>query len=157
MLPARFAEVLKFIAVTLNAAGINWVVTGSTAFALRGIPLEPNDIDIQTDREGAYLMETHFKGFVVDRVAFSGNDKIQSHFGRLVMDGVKVEIMGDIQKSVDGTWEAPVDLQEHKQIILFENVLIPMLDLPYEIEAYRKLGRHEKAGLLQSFLQSPEG
>jgi len=37
----------------LHNSDINWVVTGSFAFAIQGIPLEVHDIDIQTNEKGA--------------------------------------------------------------------------------------------------------
>jgi len=53
MLNIAYLKVLRKINVRLNNTSINWVVTGSFSFALQGLPVEPNDIDIQTDKEGS--------------------------------------------------------------------------------------------------------
>jgi hypothetical protein len=82
-------------------------------------------------------------------VVFSSTERIRSHFGALLIEGIVVEIMGDLQKRrEDGTWEPAVDLEKQKRFIHVEGLDIPVLSLAYEAEAYRKLGRHERAGLL---------
>ncbi|ALM75393.1 nucleotidyltransferase domain-containing protein [Thermococcus barophilus] len=108
---------------------MNWVVTGSLGFALQGVPVEPHDIDIQTDKEGAYEIERLFSEFVIKKVTFSSTEKIRSHFGALMIDGIKVEIMGDIQKKVNDEWEPPVDINRYKRFVQIEGMKIPVLDL----------------------------
>ncbi|HHW03942.1 MAG TPA: hypothetical protein GXX35_14235 [Thermoanaerobacterales bacterium] len=49
MLPQKHLNVLQKIYNKLKETNINWVITGSTAFIIQGIPLVPSDIDIQTD------------------------------------------------------------------------------------------------------------
>ncbi|AFK86138.1 MULTISPECIES: nucleotidyltransferase domain-containing protein [Thermoanaerobacterium] len=145
-------NVLRKIYEKLNDTNINWVITGSTAFAIQGIPFKPNDVDIQTDKEGAYKIEECFKEFVIAKVCFSSNGKISSHFGRLEIDGIKVEIMGDIQKNINGTWEEPVNLEKYKRYITLQDMRIPVLDLEYECEAYLKMGRVEKVILIKKYI-----
>jgi hypothetical protein len=68
--------------------------------------LEPHDIDLQTDVQGAYEIERRFSSQVSRNVGFSSTERIRSHFGSLLVEGLVVEIMGDIQKRrEDGTWE----------------------------------------------------
>jgi hypothetical protein len=133
---------------------VNWVVTGSLGFALQGVPVDVHDIDIQTDKEGAYEIERRFSEFVIKKVAFRSTDKIRSHFGILMIDGIRVEIMGDIQKRLeDGSWEEPVDLNRYKRFVEIRGMKIPVLSLEYEYQAYLKLGRTEKAEILKKWLQ----
>lgn len=152
MLSEQHFKVVKMIYDKLNITSINWVITGSTAFAVQGVPLIPNDIDMQTDREGAYKIEECFREYSVTRVRLSSNGKMSSHFGCLEIDGVKVEIMGDIQKNIDGIWEEPVDIEKYKRYVMFQNMNLPVLDLKYECEAYMKMGRIEKAEMLKDWV-----
>jgi hypothetical protein len=71
-------------------------MTGSVGFALQGVLIEPKDIDIQTDERGAYEIERRLSEFVTKRVTFFSPERIRSHFGELMIDEIKVEIMGDI-------------------------------------------------------------
>ncbi|MEW9032861.1 MAG: hypothetical protein AB2404_09090 [Planifilum fimeticola] len=114
--------------------------------ALQGMPVTVNDIDIQTDRSGAYEMERRFTPFVTRKVTFSEAETIRSHFGSLTIDGIRVEIMGDIQKRLeDGSWEEPVDPARFRLYVDRDGMRIPVLSLEYEYRAYLRLGRREKA------------
>jgi len=152
--PAYF-RVLRKIYTRLDNADVNWVVTGSFGLAIQGIPVEPHDIDIQTDEAGAYKIERLFSEFVIKRVVLSSAERIRSHFGALMIDGIKVEIMGDIQRcDDDGTWDEPVNLEHHKRIVEVEGMRTPVLPLEHEYQAYLKMGRIEKAGVLKEWLHS---
>lgn len=52
MINPSYLNILRKICTRLGGTTVNWVVTGSFGFALQGVPIEPNDIDIQkTKRE----------------------------------------------------------------------------------------------------------
>lgn len=149
-----YLRVLHRVCDYLSGTDIDWVLTGSLAFALQGIEVGVHDIDIQTDRAGAYRIQEIFSDQMIEPVALRKGAKIQSHFGAFVLDGVRVEIMGDMQKRLaNGPWEGPVDLGRHKKYLEIDNMRVPVLSLEYEYEAYTKLGRPEKAALLQEHLR----
>jgi hypothetical protein len=154
LIDPKYLKVLRKIYERLSDGSVNWVVTGSLSFALQGVTVDVHDIDIQTDKEGAYEIERRFSEFVIKKVAFRSTDKIRSHFGILMIDGIRVEIMGDIQKRLeDGSWEEPVDLNRYKRFVEIQGMKIPVLSLEYEYQAYLKLGRTEKAEILRKWLQ----
>ncbi len=158
MIELTYLKVLRKIYARLSESNVNWVVTGSFGCALQGLPVEVHDIDIQTDKMGTYEIEHLLSKFVIKKVTFSSTDKIRSHFGALMIDGVKVEIMGDIQKRLeDGGWESPVDLKLHKRVIEIEGMRVPVLSLEYEHQAYLKLGRVKKAEMLKKWLHGEHG
>jgi hypothetical protein len=145
--------VLRRIHARLSNSEVNWVLTGGLAFAIQGVAVEPDDIDLQTDEAGAYEIERLFSEFVVSRVAFRCADRIRSHLGELMIDGIRIEVMGDIEKRLaDGTWE-PVDLNLHKRFVEVEGMRVPVLSLEYEHQAYLKLGRTGKARILERHLR----
>ncbi|PTX47507.1 hypothetical protein C8P63_1514 [Melghirimyces profundicolus] len=141
----RLMEVFRAVYGRLEGTGIRWVLTGSLAFALQGLPFQVRDIDLQTDREGAYRMEKLFSDGAVRNIRFSSRERIRSYFGEFRWKGVRVEVMGDLQKRVGGEWEAPVDLLRHRRWVVWERCKVPVLSLEYEYQAYRKMGRLEKA------------
>lgn len=140
---------------------LDWALTGSTGVALQGVPVDPDDVDVQTSADGAHAVADRLAGHVVDPVSRSEGDGIRSHFGRLSLEGVEVEVMGDLQKRrPDGTWEAPVDVTEHRQFVPFRGRRVPVLSLAYEARAYERLGRTERAALLREHAErdtDPEG
>ena len=153
MIPQTHLKVLRKLYERLKDSGVNWVITGSLGFALQGVPIGPHYIDIQTDKEGAYEIERLFSEFVVRSVQFKESERIRSYFGTLIIDGIKVEIMGDIQKKVNNEWEPPVDINKYKCFMQIEGMKIPVLNLEYEYQAYLKLGRIKKAEMLKEFLE----
>ena len=150
-----YLNILRQIYTRLKDSSINWAVTGSLGFALQNVPAAtPHDIDLQTDEAGAYEIERLLSEHVTRNVAFSSVENIRSHFGALTIDGIKVEIIGDISKRLeDGTWEEPVDLERYKQFVQVEGMQVPVLSLEYEYQAYLKLGRLEKAQIMRKVLQ----
>jgi len=123
--------------------------------ALQGMNVKVHDIDLQTDKDSAYEIEKYLSEYVVQPVAYSEAERIKSHFGTLTINGVKIEIMGAIQKRLgDKKWEEPVRVEKYKHWIETDGIQIPVLSLAYEYQAYLKLGRKEKAKMLKRWLQN---
>lgn len=150
---ANFLGLLKKVHSRLQKADVIWVLTGSLAFALQGIPIVVHDIDIQTDENGAYQIAGLFPVHLIKPVTFSSTGIIRSHFGHLLIDGIKVEIMGDIQTRLpDSSWQSPPDLFTLRRYIARGDLKIPVLPLEYEYQAYLKLGRYQTAKVLRDWL-----
>lgn len=146
--------VLRALYDALTASGANWALTGSLGLALQGVPLEPHDIDVQTDKEGAYALAEMFADDVIEPVAFSAVDHTRSYLGVLKIGGIKVEVMGDMQhRGPDGAWEPPVDLDAHKRFVEIEGMRVPVLSLEHEHTAYLKMGRAERAAQIAQVIE----
>ena len=125
MIDPVYFNVLRQIHAQLSNTDVNWVVTGSLGFALQGVPVQPDDIDLQTDKAGAYEIERLFSDLVIREVKFSATERIKSHFGALQIDGIEVEIMGDIQKrGADSVWEEIVDPARYRRMVEIEGMLV---------------------------------
>lgn len=156
-IPDKFTKALTQIITSLEDQGISWAVTGSMGFALQGVPVTPNDIDLQTDTQGAYEIEQILCDCISRSVTPKTSDNMRSVLGRLEIEGVKVEIIGDVQKrQPDGSWESPVDIEEYKHFVEHQDMQVPVLDLHHEQKAYLKLGRLEKAAMLADWLTEQE-
>ena len=59
--------------------------------------------------------------------------------------------MGDIQKKPADEWENIIPLDTVLDYVVWNGYQVPVLKLSYEAEAYRKLGRLEKAEQLERF------
>ncbi|MCL4455471.1 MAG: hypothetical protein M1157_07540 [Deinococcus sp.] len=155
-IPLPMLAAFRLIYSRLEQSGTNWVLTGSLAFAMQGLPLSPRDIDIQTDKEGAYRFGELFAEYVRHPVGPDrAGERIRSHLGDFVINGVQVQVMGALQKrtSAHREWEPPTDIGRHKCYVEFEGMKVPVLSLSYEAEAYRKMGREERADLIERFLK----
>jgi hypothetical protein len=157
-IPPSYQEALRLLVTRLAGEPVVWALTGSTSFALQGVAVPVNDIDVQTGGEQAYLLAACFPEHVLRPVTFSGTGRVRSHFGALIIAGVIVELMGGLQKRLlDGSWEEPVDVARHRRFVSLDDLSVPVLDLAYEEQAYRLLGRVERANLLLSHLTKERG
>lgn len=57
VIPATFVETLRRIHARLDLEDVEWAPVGSLGLAIRGAPVEPNDIDLITDKKGAHQIE----------------------------------------------------------------------------------------------------
>lgn len=144
MIESLFLDVLRKICLRLENCPYAWAVTGSLGLALQGMDIPVHDIDLQTSQSGAYKIEELLNNYIVQPVRYLASPGIRSHLGALEINGVKVEIMGDVEKLLaDHTWESPVRVEQHRQWISIEGLQVPVLSLAYEYEAYQKLNRPE--------------
>lgn len=132
---------------------INWAVTGSLGMALHGMQMEIHDIDLQTDKEGAYEIERRLVTSLVKLVHFKASERIRSYFGVFEVGGIKIEIMGDMQHlNDDQKWDAQVAIESCRDWVDLEGMHIPVMTLEHEAEAYLKMGRTEKAQRIKNFI-----
>jgi hypothetical protein len=152
-LTPAFHQVIWMLVDRLAEADIHWALTGSASFALQGLPICPGDIDVQTDALGAFEIQRWFIEMVVRPVEFSSTENIRSYYGALEIQGITVEIMGDIQKRLpDGAWSPIPDIPQLRQYVELDGLEVPVLDLSYEAEAYELLGRRSRAEELRRWL-----
>jgi len=157
-LPPEHRTALHRIIPRLASMPYPWAITGSLGQALQGVPLTPHDIDLQTTQEGAYEIETRLSPFVTEPVREKTGPLLRSTFGRMAVEGVQVEVMGDIQKAQpDGSWDAPPSLEEVITWVDVEGFHLPVMSIAYEVEAYRKMGRLERVALLEHWLEEHRG
>ena len=153
MIPARFLPAVRTIHAALLESQVDWAVTGSLGMVLQGMDLPINDIDLQTDEDGAYEVERRLAPYVVVPVLYKASERMRSRLGKLSIEGIQVEIIGGIQKrSQDGEWELPVQVAEHRLWVEVDGLSIPVLSLEYEYQAYKLMGRDEKAARIRQWL-----
>jgi hypothetical protein len=144
-----FRKALEIIYDYLKDSIIKWALFGSMNLLLQGLPVEPNDIDILTDKTGAYEMEKKFLEYSTRKVVYCSDGKVTSHFGALEIAGVKAEIVGDYTANKDMQLIFNLD---DRVIIPFEDMQIPCMPLEKELIAYGKEEKSEKVKLIKEFL-----
>jgi len=155
VIPAAFLRALFTVREQLLGTDVIWAVTGSLGMALQGLDLPVHDIDLQTDERGAYAIEGRLARYVVRPVRYTPSERMRSHLGMLRIHGVKVEIIGGIQKRLDdGTWEEPTQVDLHRKWLDVRGEQVPVMSLEYEYDAYRKMGRAARASMLRKWLET---
>ena len=156
MIDAKLLSSLLIIISCLNDQNkqqVNWAVTGSLGMVLNGMQMDIHDIDLQTDKKGAFEIEHRLMDYLVTPVFFKASEIIRSYFGVFSIMGVQVEVMGDMQHRLsDQTWQEPVCVEQFKKWINFADMCIPVMSLEHEYDAYRLMGRTNKAERIQQYL-----
>lgn len=138
-------EVLQLIVKRLAGKSISWILIGSSNLALQGVAVPESDIDIATDKEGAYAIEELLAEFLIQPVEYSESEQFRSHFGRFLIEGIEVEVMGELEvldKHID-RW---VHVSDASFATKFSNneITIPVMELAHEIKFYKIRGENEK-------------
>lgn len=125
---------LRNAIITLSTAvgrEVLWAVDGSTALALQGVDLVPEDLDVLTDIEGAYAIARRLEKFVVKPVSFGETDRYSSHFGVFSIGGIRVEVMGNLRVFRSGKWtkvQNPNSMKLRRVAVGGETVSVVSLD-----------------------------
>jgi hypothetical protein len=153
MLDERYLNVLEIILSRLEHLSHPWAVTGSLGLFLQGIEVEVHDIDLQSSKEGAFFIEKVLEKYVIRKVEYLESERIRSFLGELKINGIKVEIMGEVQKRLQGgEWESQSDLSHSIRWVRLKGLSVPVFNLEFEYRAYRMLGREEKMEKIRAAL-----
>lgn len=156
--PAHEAA-LRLLAKRLSGrVGLVWALTGSTSFALQGMDVPAHDIDVIADRQSAEAIAGLLSDCCVRPMEASSAQYIRSFFGRFVVGGIDVDLMGDPERlGMDGAWQQAVPLPPLIRHVSFRGLRLPVLDLAFEEQAYRLLRRDARADDIAAFLRRGAG
>jgi hypothetical protein len=137
-----------------------WALMGSLASVLQGMPdYVPPDIDLVTTTKGAYVMEGAIGTIAsaIRPVSLSTGGPYTSHFGIFEVNGIKVEVMGDlIIKCEDGMLRAEDHWEkwsERVRVLHFRGLHIPVIPLEWQVIANAMLHRPDRvAGCAKQLL-----
>jgi len=142
----------------LDKEHIFWAIGGNLGETLRAVQVEPDCIEILTDRKGAAQIFMAFKEFSRKGVLFQtqrlerkavAEDMeypvyARSYYFDFSLNGVKVKVYGDLQFKV-GNWEWGDKLEftpEHVSVVGAKTAIVP-LRLKYQL--YQDLGWADRA------------
>ena len=142
----KIEKVLKFIVEKLR--GVDYVLVGSVNLRIQEINLEPKDIDILTSVEGARKIEGLLKEYQKQEMRFEERNGLNSFRAIYEIDNIEVEVLGNLNSLA-----RPKDFLDRKMVVDYKGIKIPCMPLEEELEAYRKMGREDKAKLIKNKLK----
>jgi len=137
----KIIEALKIIYRELKNKKIKWVLVGSTSLALQGVKIKPKDIDILTNKEGAFEIGKLLEEYEVKPVEFKRAKIFESYFGQFEIENVKVEVMGNLKEKKNNKWISLAKRLTSSKIIKIEKMQIPVSSLSEQFKSYERLGR----------------
>jgi len=145
MIAKNTVESLRILCQRLADQDIRWVLVGSTSLALQGVDVTPRDIDILTDKAGAYRINALLKDCEVKPVGYRPSDTLRSYLGEFCVSDVKVEVMGDYREKVKGKWQDSTPRLTSPVIIQLEGMQLPVSPLHAHLRSYESLGQEKNA------------
>jgi hypothetical protein len=136
--PWSWKRVLLTFVERVAGSNVRWGVIGSAALAVRGIDVQPGDIDVMTDEQGAYALGELFADTLVSPVTeWVG----AGWFGR-AFPGGRLEWLGNAGRDA-GAWSL-ADLQDS---VHWEGhtIVVPALEVLLGIEQRRGRTGHVEA------------
>lgn len=148
------ADVVAELRRRLRGCAANWVVGGSVAAVMHGVDLVPDDIDLETDADGAAELSALLSGEVVRPVRYSTAGTVRSHFGVHRLGTITVEVIGDLEiLRPDGRWTPPIDIPRVRTWVGFRGEPLPVLSMTGLWRRYVDLDRPIRAAMLRTFLE----
>jgi len=152
-------NVLKIIQDKIKNKKINWVLLGSASLLLQGVDINPKDIDIFTNKPGAFDFYDSLKEFTLHNIRHSagpGGDLL-SWFCKYKINEIEVEVNGDAEiKDGKGGWFKSDSLQKRKNLNV-NGIEIPILSIKDELEQTKKRIRekdNKKIKIIEDFLKN---
>ncbi len=146
-------QVLAVVYDSLERDKVRWTILGSTATALQGCRVVPNDIDILTfSPDGVYSFAELMSVYTPPKCDYEpGDDNWRSskelavsadtwHFGRWYVDGFKVEVAhiaaseGYSSDGGTGIWEAGPEVWPHIRSVPFAGYQVPVVPLEIQLQ-----------------------
>lgn len=140
--------------VTIAGTVIDWWLVGSTALAVRGIPIDPKDVDIVVPEEAFDRTNGLFNDFIVEPPRES-SEFIARFFARAFMDARVEWVAGvyDWADSPDPSDFGPVATSQ-SEVVDWERVMVQVPPLQLQLDAARRRGLHDRVRVIEAFLDA---
>lgn len=154
--PTRWQDALLAVVQRLEGSGLFWWLTGSCSAAIRGVPLEPHDIDLMFDSPDFEAMGNLFADCTIEPFIETGG-WVTRHFG-VVFLHARIDMAGDPQPCLDDP--EPADCgpyaRAHLETVRWmgHDILVPPLHLLVSVN--RRRGREERAQLIEQVLREQQ-
>lgn len=143
----QIKKVVVKISKTLK--GKQYAVRGTASLVLQGLDMGVDDIDLLCDKDTAELCNQLFDKYLVEKIEYKESDKFKSYFGKLVIDEIQVEVMGEWQiklgqriEEIGQNWSKVYNAEEEEIITIEINgKKVRVTKIEVELEVSAAMGR----------------
>ena len=143
-----FEETLNLLPDLLQPVNGKWVLIGTTSLYLQGFSVAPCDIDILCDEETALQIQLLLKPYLLPFDSIVTRDKFNSLFSRYRINGIKVEVMGDLQVNTGNNWVNLLDRIEKFESKKLGVYSVKIPSKADQIKIYELFGREKDKKIL---------
>jgi hypothetical protein len=141
-------KILGLLHDTLSPVSKNWMLIGSASLYLHGLPVNPQDIDVLCDTATAIKFEARLSSYRIETNITSGKDKFRSHFSQYIINGIPVEVMGDLLVNTPTGWVNLWKMITQPQAILLGKNYFFVPNLTDQLKIYTLFGRDKDQHIL---------
>ena len=158
LISLKYVDALLLLNSKLKDESFRWAISGKLGEALRTVHVEPEYIEIVTNKEGAKKIfqavleyspqklklrtETLGRPAVIREKEYPV--RIRSYFFEFDMNSIKVKVFGDLQfKIADWEWGDKLEFKPDYIYVVGQKVAVVPLQLKYDL--YRGLGWIDRA------------
>lgn len=143
MIKHSIVSVLKIIEKKLDYHMIKWIVVGSLSLALQKVKINPDDIDIVSDKKSIYAIQKLFNKYTTRKLKFLRSETFESYFGELEINGIKVQLMGNLKEKIGYQWTDLLIRLKNPKIITKYGIKVPVSNLEDQLRSYEKSKREK--------------
>ena len=150
--PAPWENGLEEFIKRVGGTKIEWWLTGSCASCIRGIQLNPHDIDIMIDSRDVDAVHSLF----IDRIfepILDTNGWVTKDFGVIFLHA-RIDIASDPQSSLDHpeTVDCGPYAKEHLEEVIWRGFPVKLPPIQLQINVNKRRKRDDRVKILQEFL-----
>lgn len=143
MLDCKWMSALLTFAKKCRDNNIEWYVFGSICEVVRGLNINPHDIDIIVHTRDFYKIKDIFLDFVIEPFVDNKGTWLVRYFGRLCLDGVLFDIVADDKMNIEN--------HEYDKVLWNEyDILVEPFQNRYNLEIKR--GREDRIKAMEAYL-----
>lgn len=150
--PVPWEKALLDFLEMVDGAGIDWWLTGSCAACIRGVPLNPHDIDVMIDSKDIDKINNIFSDYIIEPIVDT-KGWLTRDFGVIFMHA-RIDIASDPQERLDDP--VPVDCgpyaKRNLEDIIWNGYSIKVPPVELQINVNKLRGRAERVQLLEEYL-----
>ena len=152
--PIPWQEALLAFADRVDGADVDWWLTGSCAACIRGVPLDPHDVDIMIDSRCTTAVADRFADVTIEPLVDTGG-WLTKEFGVLFWHA-RIDIASDPAAVLDQPQPADCGpyARQHLEEVRWKGRTFRVPPLALQVSVNQRRGRTERAALIQAHLDS---
>lgn len=146
-------DALKAFCQRVEGHDIDWWLTGSCASCIRGIKMNPHDVDIMLNSKDVYKIEDLFSENLIEPLVNTGG-WLTKDFGVIFLKA-RIDIATDPVEELD--YPEPVDCgpaaKKRLENITWEGHNIKVPPIEFQLNANKRRGRLERVNLIEDYMR----
>lgn len=153
-IPVPWEAALDAFCQRVKGSGLAWWLTGSCAACIRGVELDPHDVDIMIDSRQCSLVEDLFAEELIEPIRDTSG-WVTKDFGVLFLEA-RIDIASDPSPKLD--YPSPGDCgpyaMAHREKVNWRGYEILVPPLLLQVDVNNRRGRTQRAEKIRAFIQN---